>query len=187
MHVYDELVPFLKSRHVTRVEWKAGLRSYTDGFVVGLSDHLVAVLSILDFRSDGVEVSPLSRVAEVVTTSADGFWQHVLETEGLVPERRVLRGLQLGDYRALAESLHVRGRMVGVSYQPDVEGPVQYALGPVRATEDVRCAVQRVWASGAWDDEWTWIRFDTIERVDVDRPYVNAYERYTAPYEAPEA
>ena len=183
MHVYTELVPYLKSHRVTRIEWQAGARAYTDGFVVGLSDQLVAVLSIVDFRSDGLEVFPLARVAKVVTSSGDDFWQRVLQSEGLVPDRGFLKGLQIGDYQALMECLQARGRMIGVSYCKDPQCGREYTVGPVRATEDARFAVQRVWLEGDWDDEWTWIRYDTVERVDVDRPYINAYERHTAPYE----
>lgn len=178
MELLRELVRYLKSRHLVRVRRTGPGPSYTDGYVVGLSDELVAMDSVVDFTRDGFEVFPLASVSKVESSARDVFWQTVLEREGVLP-RGLPPRLQIGDCRALMTSLQKWGKAVGVSYRDDDTD--WYAPGVVRDVEDEAFGLHYFSSSGVWDDELTRIRYADVLRVDVERPYVNTFERHLVP------
>ena len=61
-------------RHLVRVRRKGPGRDYTDGFVLGLSDELVVMASVIDFQADGLEIFPVGRVTKVESSERDVFY-----------------------------------------------------------------------------------------------------------------
>ncbi len=183
MDLVRELRRFQQSRHLVRIRRTTVNGTWTDGFVLGLSDELVAMAAIVDFRPDGLEIFPIARVTKVETQQRDVFWQTMLERDGLVPAGGVHPRLQIGDYRALGESLAKWGKAVGVSYLDEDGTEFLYGPGIVRGADAKGLSLLYFDSSGAWDDEPTNIPYERILCVDVDRPYVNTFERHMAPPE----
>lgn len=181
MDLVRELRRYQKSRHLVRVRRQGPGRDYTDGFVLGLSDELVVMASVIDFQADGLEIFPLDRVTKIESSARDVFWQTILEREGTVPAGGVPPRLQIGDYRALLGALVKWGRAIGVSYLDEDGETDYYAAGVAREAGETELGLHYFSSSGVWDDELTVIRYDRILRVDVDRPYVNTFERHLVP------
>ncbi len=184
MDALRELVRYLKSRHLVRARRSGPGSAYTDGFVLGVSDELVAMHAVVDFQSDGLEIFPLAAVEKVESSARDVFWQSILENEGCVPRGGLPDRLQIGDCRSLAQSLKQWGKAIGVSYADDETD--WYSPGVVGAVGAESFGLRYFSTTGEWDDELTTIRYDQVLRVDVDRPYVNTFERYlVAPPDVP--
>ena len=173
-----ELVRYRKSRHLVRVRRAGPGSRYTDGFVVGVSDELVAMYAVCDFKPDGFEVFPLADVEKLVSSERDIFWQSMLEREGVTARRLPMR-LQIGDCRALMTSLKGWGKAIGVHYRDGEDD--YYAPGVVRTVGEDGFGLHYFSASGVWDDELTTIAYADVLRVDVERPYVDTFERYLVP------
>jgi hypothetical protein len=75
------------------------------GFLVGLSDTLMALEYVYDFQIDGLAVLRRSDITEVKRTGTDEFQERLLKREGIQPGAQAPVPLQLEGWQSLIQQL----------------------------------------------------------------------------------
>ncbi|TAK73213.1 MAG: hypothetical protein EPO12_22755 [Aquabacterium sp.] len=75
------------------------------GFLVGLSEGLLAVEYVYDFQIDGIMVLRRSDITEVKQTGTDKFQERLLKKEGIRPGMQEPMPLELSGWKAVIQQI----------------------------------------------------------------------------------
>jgi hypothetical protein len=142
------------------------------GFVVGLSDALVALHRVTeDSVLDGYTVLPLRDVTRCDDGGGHGaFYTLALRLRGSVPARP--RGLDLAGMPEAVASASASYPILGLEQEDAFPG--EMAFGRVRETTWAGVRLDSVSPTGWWEDDDTLFPFDTLTALEFDTAYATS-------------
>lgn len=146
------------------------------GFLVGLTDDLLAIEYVYDFQIDGLMVLRRSDISEVRRTTTDEFQERLLKKEGIRPGSQTPVPLELGGWNALIRqfsehcTLMILERELGPS--------PSFAIGrPIRVTA-AQVEFQTFGGTGKWAPKNERLKFSQLTCLQVNTRYLGFYQRY---------
>jgi hypothetical protein len=86
------------------------VHGFWEGFPLVVSNNLLLMRTVLDFRIDGFSVVSLSDIHEVIETEAQAFFLHVLRSEGRLENLIQPKPILLRSWRTVLESVKAHYR-----------------------------------------------------------------------------
>jgi len=146
------------------------------GFLVGLSDALLAVEYVYDFQIDGLMVLRRSDITEVRRTATDEFQERLLKKEGIRPGSQTPVSLELDDWSTLIRQLSERCPFMIL--ERELGPSPEFAIGrPVRATA-AQVEFQSFSGTGKWWPKTERLKYSQLTCLQVNTRYLGFYQRY---------
>ena len=101
----QSLPAYVKKRNLVSVRRRDVDDYGMQGFVVGLSESLLALEYVYDFQIDGLMVLRRTDITEVKRTATDEFQEALLSREGIRPGQQEPTPLKMDSWRPLIEQL----------------------------------------------------------------------------------
>lgn len=170
------LSTYLKARSLVSIR-RSDVDDYgIQGFVVGLSESLLAMEYVYDFQIDGLMVLRRSDITEIKRTGTDEFQERLLKQEGIRPGAQSPTLLELGDWRLLIQQLseHYPLMILEREFGPSPE----FAVGrAVRATA-AQVEFHTFTGTGKWAPKTERLKYSQITCLQVNTRYLGFYQRY---------
>lgn len=170
------LSTLLKSRRLVSIR-RRDIDGYgIQGFLVGLSDNLLALEYVYDFQIDGLMVLRRSDITEVRRTATDEFQERLLKKEGIRPGSQTPVMLELDGWGALIRQLSAHCPLMILEREL---GPApEFAIGrPVRITA-AQVEFQTFSGIGKWAPKNDRLKFSQLTCLQVNTRYLGFYQRY---------
>jgi hypothetical protein len=149
---------------------------FIDGFVLGVSDVLVALQYKYDFRLDGLMFLRIADITEVRSTATDRFQQNLMQGEGLLDRIPFDAPLNLQSWETIIEQLSAFGGLMIV--ESEKPGSEDFILGQFLGISQRTAFFKFITGIGRWLDEPASIRLKDITCCQVETNYANFYQRY---------
>lgn len=170
------LSTLLKSRRLVSIR-RRDIDGYgIQGFLVGLSDNLLAVEYVYDFQIDGLMVLRRSDITEVRRTATDEFQERLLKKEGIRPGSQTPVSLELDDWSTLIRQLSEHCPLMIL--ERELGPSPEFAIGrPVRATA-AQVEFQSFTGTGKWWPKTERLKYSQLTSLQVNTRYLGFYQRY---------
>lgn len=170
------LSTLLKSRRLVSIR-RRDIDGYgIQGFLVGLSDNLLAVEYVYDFQIDGLMVLRRSDITEVRRTATDEFQERLLKKEGIRPGSQTPVSLELDDWSTLIRQLSEHCPLMIL--ERELGPSPEFAIGrPVRATA-AQVEFQSFSGTGKWWSKTERLKYSQLTCLQVNTRYLGFYQRY---------
>lgn len=180
----ERLQRSLDERREVRVDRRleSGGRMY--GVVLGLSDELVLLHEIHEFKPDGCRVFRLKDVEHVRSGKYERATERIVANEGTLDQLVISSVPPLDDVRTLLRHLCEQKISAIVEREPlDGESPFveRFLIGYVTRVGKKRCQVHHFDALGRWRKKPRRIRIKRITCVQLESPYTDAWLRQIEP------
>lgn len=172
----QSLSAFLKSRSLVSIRRRDVDDYGIQGFLVGMSDDLLAIEYVYDFQIDGLMVLRRSDISEVRRTATDEFQERLLKKEGIRPGSQTPAMLELDGWGALIRQLSAHCSLMILEREL---GPApEFAIGrPVRITA-AQVEFQTFSGIGKWAPKNDRLKFSQLTCLQVNTRYLGFYQRY---------
>lgn len=145
-------------------------------FVLGVSDHLVALQYVYDFRLDGLMILRRQDISEVRRTETDRFQQALMANEGLDREVPFGVNLSLQDWRSAITQLSTIYPLMIL--ESELGPDPQFVIGRVLKTTETRVEVHSFSGAGRWAAKPTRMKYANLTSIQVNTNYANFYQRH---------
>lgn len=172
----DTLFTHLKTRSLVSIR-RQDVDDYgIQGFLVGLSNDLLAIEYVYDFQIDGLMVLRRSDITEVRRTATDEFQERLLKKEGIRPGSQTPVSLELDDWGTLIRQLSEHCPLMILEREL---GPApDFAIGrPVRITA-AQIEFHTFSGTGKWATKNDRLKFSQLTCLQVNTRYLGFYQRY---------
>jgi hypothetical protein len=179
------LPSYLRSRSLISVRRRDVDDYGIQGFLVGLSEDLVALEYVYDFQVGGLMVLRRSDITEFKCTATDEFQERLLKREGIRAGTQVPTPLELGGWQALIQQLSAHHELMIVEREL---GPApDFAIGrPLRVTA-AQVEMQVFSGIGKWAAKTERLKYSQITSLQVNTRYLRFYQRHFESLEQAEA
>ncbi|MEK8034971.1 hypothetical protein AACH06_29500 [Ideonella sp. DXS29W] len=170
------LPAYLKTKSLVSVRRRDVDDFGIQGFLVGLSDNLVALEYLCDFQLDGLTVLRRSDITEVRRTETDEFQERLLKREGIQAGTQAPMPLQLEGWKSLIQQLsdHYPLMILERELGPSPE----FAIGrPIRATA-TQVEFHTFTGTGRWSTKTERLKYAQITCLQVNTRYLGFYQRH---------
>jgi hypothetical protein len=146
------------------------------GFVVGLSENLLALEYVYDFQLDGLLILRRSDITEVRRTGTDEFQERLLKKEGVRSGQQEPTLLSLEDWKSIIDQLAehyqymILERELGPS--PDL------AIGQPVKTTAAQVEFRTFSGTGKWHAKTERLKYSQITSLQVNTRYIGFYQRH---------
>jgi hypothetical protein len=146
------------------------------GFVIGVSDQLVALQYVYDFSLDGLLVLRREDISDVSRNRGTEFQQSLLATEGMV--RKIPFGLQLSleTWDAALSQLALLSPLLIL--QAEAKTTPSFVIGRLVKATAKQAEVLGFSVDGRWYTAPTCIRYSDLTWVQADTNYIRFYQRH---------
>jgi hypothetical protein len=170
------LTTLLKSRSLVSIR-RQDVDDYgIQGFLVGLSDDLLAVEYVYDFQIDGLMVLRRSDITEVRRTATDEFQERLLKKEGIRPGAQTPMPLALERWEPLIRQLSSHHPLMIL--ERELGPSPSLAIGrPVRITA-AQVEFQTFSGTGKWAPKNERLRYSQLTCLQVNTRYLSFYQRH---------
>ena len=166
----------LKSRSLVSIRRRDVDDYGIQGFLVGLSDHLLAIEYVYDFQIDGLMVLRRSDITEVRRTATDEFQENLLKKEGIRPGSQTPVRLELESWAALIQQLSVPCSLMIL--ERELGPSPSFTIGrPIRATA-AQVEFQTFSGTGKWAPKNERLKYSQLTCLQVNTRYLGFYQRY---------
>lgn len=146
------------------------------GFVVGLSDDLLALEYVYDFQIDGLLIIKRSDISQIDRTETDKFQEQLLASEGIGPGQQGPVDLELRSWKSAIAQL--REQYPIMILERELGPAPEFAIGkPVRATS-AQIEFRSFSGIGRWSTKTERLKYSQITSLQVNTRYINFYQRY---------
>ncbi|MBL8264627.1 MAG: hypothetical protein JNM58_19605 [Xanthomonadaceae bacterium] len=149
------------------------------GFLVGLSEALLALEHVYDFQVDGILVLRRSDITEVKCTATDAFQESLMKREGIVPGSQAPSPLALETWRALIEQL--AGSHPFLALEQELGPEPQLSIGRVVSVEAQHVEFQCFSGTGKWQSKPDRIKYAHLTSAQANTRYLRFYQRHLLP------
>jgi hypothetical protein len=146
------------------------------GFVVGLSDVLIALEYVNDFQIDGLLVLRRTDITEVRRTGTDEFQESILKREGVRPGQQEPTSLQLEAWRPLIEQLSARYPIMIL--ERELGPPPEFSIGRLKKVTAAQVEFQTFSGTAKWSPKPERIKYSQLTSLQVNTRYLGAYQRH---------
>lgn len=146
------------------------------GFLVGLSDSLMALEYVYDFQIDGLLVLRRSDVTDVKLTETNEFQARLPKHEGIRPGTQAPMPLELQGWQPLIQQL--AGHYPIMILERELGPSPEFAIGgPIRATA-AQVEFRSFNGTGKWSAKAERLKYSQISCLQVNTRYLGFYQRY---------
>ena len=146
------------------------------GYVLGVSDELVALQFVDDFRLDGLRILRVRDITGVACTSVDHFQRELLVREGLEKAVPFGRTFALRDWRPLINQLALEFPLMILECEA-VDEP-DFVIGKARSFSETSVEFDYFSGVASWDAEPAKLALADLTSCQVDSNYINVYRRH---------
>ncbi len=179
MDTVDRLRQYHKRRCLISFR-REGIESGSiQGFVLAVSEQLVAFQYVYDFRLDGIMIVAVADLTEIRQSRTDRFQHGLLRSDGALDEVPFGRSITIGSWRSAIGALSGRKQrllIVESERAPDDK----FAIGRVLGMTAKGVRFHHFTGIARWEDEPRLIPFDAITCCQAGTNYLAAYERHFA-------
>ena len=146
------------------------------GYVLAVSDQLVALQHISDFRLEGLMILRLDDLTEVECSAASRFHNELLVREGLVQAVPFGKPFDLESWPAIIGQLSREFSLVILECEA-LHEPA-FAIGRIHGLSADTVDLEYFDGVGEWEEEMVEIEVADISCCQVDTNYLNVYRRH---------
>jgi hypothetical protein len=146
------------------------------GFLVGLSEELLAIEYVYDFQIDGIMVLRRSDITNVKRTGTDEFQERLLKKEGIAPGMQEPMPLELGTWKALIGQISLHYPLMIL--ERELGPSPNFAIGRALHTTATQVEFQTFTGTGVWSKKTEWVKYSQITCLRANTRYLGFYERY---------
>jgi hypothetical protein len=172
----QSLTTHLKKRQLVSVV-RQGVDGYgVQGFVVGVSDTLLALEYVYDFQIDGILILRRSDITDVKRTATDKFQEKLMAAVGLRAGSQEPQEFDLDGWPALIKQLsnHYPFMIVERELGPSP----QLVIGRPLKLMKTQIEFRSFSGTGKWSLKARRIKYSQITSLQVNTRYVNFYQQY---------
>lgn len=171
-HIENEMIIKIKRDNVDSDEFV--------GFPILLSDELLLMSKIVDFRNDGCIVFRVSDITDAYSTSDSDFYEKICKQEGL--REKSLEGLCVSEVynlkSVLSQLLDFNGFVsVGCEFE---DNELYYSIGKLVRVERDILYLRHFGLDGQWEEEDREIEISKISFVSFNDSYSKFFYKYMA-------
>jgi len=170
------LSSLLKARNLFSIR-RSDVDDYAiQGFLVGLSDDLLAIEYVYDFQIDGIMVLRRSDLTEVKRTGTDEFQERLLKKEGIRPGMQVPTSLDLGTWKAVISQISQHYPLMILERE---QGPSpDFAIGRTLHATATQVEFQTFTGTGIWSSKTERLKYSQITCLQANTRYLGFYQRH---------
>ena len=146
------------------------------GYVLAVSDQLVALQYVYDFRLDGLMILRTDDLTAIDCSETSRFQNDLLVREGLVQAVPFDKPFDLASWPAVIGQLSREFPLLIVECEALHEP--EFAIGRVHGVSDEVVDLEYFNGAGQWENELVAIEFADISSCQVDTNYLNIYRRH---------
>jgi hypothetical protein len=170
------LTNLLKSRSLVSIR-RQDVDDYgIQGFLVGMSDALLAVEYVYDFQIDGIMVLRRSDITEVRRTATDEFQERLLKKEGIRPGSQMPAVPELNGWGALIGQLSEHYPLMIL--ERELGPSPEFAIGRSVRITAAQVEFQSFSGTGKWAPKNERLKFSQLTCLQVNTRYLGFYQRY---------
>jgi hypothetical protein len=146
------------------------------GFVVGLSEHLLALEYVYDFQIDGLIILRRSDITEVRRTGTDQFQESLLKKEGILPGEQAPEPLELDGWRSVIEQLSKKHEYMIL--ERELGPKPEFAIGRAVRVTATQVEFQAFSGTGRWYPKTEPLKYSQLTCVQANTRYLGFYRRH---------
>ena len=171
----DDLADFVRDRCLVRIE-RVGIDARTlQGFPLGFSERLLAVLYVCDFRIDGLLFLRRDTITDVRVNATSAFQRQLMCDAGLVTEEQFCLPYRIDSFASLLAGLSVN--QITILEQESLDESMFWS-GRSVWREDGTHWLHEFTGAGNWGDALTKIDLNTVTCCQVETNYIRVYQDY---------
>ena len=170
------LATFSKNHNLVSVHRQGIDDRGIQGFVVGVSDDLLALEYVYDFQIDGLLVLRISEITDIKRTATDEFQEKLLKQEQIRPGSQRPAPLDLSAWPGLVKQLaqHYPIMILERELGPSPE----FVIGKPTKLSQAQVEFLTFSGTGKWSDTPRRLRYSQITSLQVNNRYSNFYQKY---------
>jgi hypothetical protein len=146
------------------------------GFLVGLSEDLLAIDYVYDFQIDGIMVLRRSDITEVKRTGTDEFQERLLKKEGIRPGMQESMPLDLGGWKAVIQQISQHFPLLIL--ERELGPSPKFAIGRALRATAAQVEFQSFTGTGKWLAKTERLKYSQITCLQANNRYLGFYQRH---------
>jgi hypothetical protein len=147
-----------------------------EGYVLALSDDLVVLQFVYDFKLDGLMVIRAADISDVRCSETDRFQKKLMSDEGLEQMVPFDAAFNTGNWRALLSQFAQQHPIMILECEAQDEP--DFVIGRVLKTSADKVQILGFSGDGTWDDKPTRLALGDLTSCRVGTNYIEVYQRY---------
>ena len=146
------------------------------GYIVGLSDTFVCLLTTDDFRQDGFVIMPISVIKRVRHSKYEKTYQKIMKEEKRLNGIKKPKWLKLKSYKSIFKSLAKNYNNVIIeSRYPRYD---EFRIGKIKKIKNKKLLMRDFDAKGKWGKGNIHIPFKSITDIKFKDEYSTVFRKY---------
>ena len=150
------------------------------GFPLILSDSLMMLLKIVDFRNEGFLIIRMEDITDAYSKKSDAFFEKICIKEGLTEETLENPIIDLTDFICVFKQLFNYNKFITVQCEEE-DNELFYSIGKISKIEANGIHFKNFDKMGVWEDDERIIPINKISSVSFNDHYSNMYYKYMKP------
>ena len=146
------------------------------GFLIGLSETLLAVEYVHDFQIDGLLVLRRLDIGDVRRTGTDEFQERLMKREGIRPGQQISMPLELESWRSLVEQLS--GQFQYLILERELGPSPTFSIGKPQRITAAQVEFQSFTGTGKWWPKTERLKYSQLTSVQANTRYMGFYQRH---------
>ena len=167
---------WLKNRNLISLRRSKVDGNGIQGFLVGLSDELLALEYVYDFQVDGLMILRRSDVTETRRTGTDEFQEELLKREGIRAGTQRPAPLELDSWKSAVQQLAAHYPLLIL--ERELGPSPEFFIGRVTGTSAAQLEFQTFTGTGRWAKAPERLKYKQITSMQANTRYVNFYQRH---------
>jgi hypothetical protein len=171
-----DLARHLKERNLVSIYREPIDSNSIEGYVLALSDDLVVLQFVYDFKLDGIKVIRTADISEVDCSDTNLLQKDLMSQEGLEQIVPFDATFNTGNWRALLSQFAQAYPLMILECEAQDEA--DFVIGRVVNTSSDKVLILGFSGDGKWDENPTSLAFGDLTSCRVGANYINVYQRY---------
>jgi hypothetical protein len=146
------------------------------GFVVGVSETLMALEYVYDFQLDGIMVLRRSDITEVRRTATDEFLQVLMKRDGIEPGFQMPFPVLLNNWKTAIEQLSALHPLMIL--ERELGPSPEFAIGRLLKATTLQVEFQTFSGTGRWATKPDRLKYAQLTCLQVNTRYLGSYQRH---------
>lgn len=172
----NSLTTCLRAKSLISVR-RRGLDDYgIQGFLVGVSENLLALEYVNDFQIDGLMILRRSDITEVRRTGTDEFQERLLKREGVRSGQQFSALLELNSWQTIIDQLWQQFPLLIL--ERELGPSPEFVIGrPIRVTA-AQVEFHAFSGTGKWADKSVRFKYAQLTCLQANTRYLGFYQRH---------
>ncbi|MCW5649005.1 MAG: hypothetical protein KIS62_04605 [Ramlibacter sp.] len=171
-----KLSTLLESRSLVSIRRRDVDDYGVQGFMVGMSENLLAIEYVYDFQIDGIMILRRSDITEVKQTGTDKFQERLLKKEGIQPGMQEPIPLEVENWKAVIQQACLRYPLVIL--ERELGPSPKFAIGRVQRRTSAHVELRTFTGTGKWSTETERLKYSQITCLQANTRYLGFYQRH---------